>query len=53
MITHDGIRLKWKFDAQTLWVEPWGENNLRVRATQQDEMPACAPSRRYTARTSR
>ncbi len=40
MITHDGIRLKWKFDAQTLWVEPWGENSLRVRATQQDEMPA-------------
>ena len=27
MITHDGIRLKWKFDAQTLWVEPWGENS--------------------------
>ena len=31
-------RLVWCFDAQTLWVEPWGPHSLRVRATQNAQM---------------
>lgn len=26
-------RLVWKYGAETLWVEPWGKNGLRVRST--------------------
>lgn len=26
-------RLIWKYGAETLWVEPWGKNGLRVRST--------------------
>ncbi|HEX7715585.1 MAG TPA: TIM-barrel domain-containing protein, partial [Bacillota bacterium] len=29
----DGNRLIREFDAEKLWVEPWGENSLRIRAT--------------------
>lgn len=32
--------LKFHFDAEELWVEPWGANSLRVRATKQAKMPA-------------
>lgn len=32
--------LKFHFDAEELWVEPWGGNSLRVRATKQAKMPA-------------
>lgn len=32
--------LKFHFDAEELWVEPWGKNSLRVRATKQAKMPA-------------
>ena len=39
MFKVDGTRLIWRFDAQQLWLEPWGENSLRVRATQEAEMP--------------
>lgn len=39
MFKTDGIRLIWRFDAQQLWVEPWGENSLRVRATEEGDMP--------------
>lgn len=31
-------RIIWQFDRQTLVVEPWGENSLRVRATCQPEL---------------
>ena len=31
-------RLVWHFDAQTLWVEPWGRHCFRVRATQNAQM---------------
>lgn len=31
--------LKFHFDAEELWVEPWGENSFRVRATKQAKMP--------------
>lgn len=32
-------RLIRRYDAETLWIEPWGENSLRVRATAEFQMP--------------
>ena len=32
-------RLKYHYDAEELWLEPWGANSLRVRATKEAEMP--------------
>ena len=32
-------RLVYRFDAEKLWLEPWGENALRVRACKQAVMP--------------
>lgn len=34
-----GSRLLWKHNRQTLWLEPWGVDSLRVRATQLPTMP--------------
>jgi alpha-D-xyloside xylohydrolase len=34
-----GARLVWRFKEQTLWVEPWGKDSMRVRATALPEMP--------------
>ena len=39
MFQSTGRRLIWRRDAQTLWIEPWGENSLRVRATAEAAMP--------------
>lgn len=33
-----GNRLIWRFDAETLWIEAWGPNSLRVRCTRQAQM---------------
>ena len=33
-----GNRLIWHFDAETLWIEAWGNNSLRVRCTRQAQM---------------
>lgn len=35
----DGNRLVFHYDSEKLWVEPWGENSLRIRATKQADMP--------------
>lgn len=32
-------RLCFSYDAEQLWIEPWGPNALRVRSTKQAEMP--------------
>lgn len=32
-------RLVFRYDAEELWVEPWGPNALRVRATKEARMP--------------
>ncbi|MGB8451361.1 MAG: glycoside hydrolase family 31 protein [Anaerocolumna sp.] len=32
--------LKFHYDAEELWIEPWGTNSFRVRATKLAEMPA-------------
>ncbi len=37
--SREGNRLVFGYDAEKLWIEPWGENSLRVRATKLAEMP--------------
>lgn len=32
-------RLRYHYDAEELWLEPWGANSIRVRATKEAEMP--------------
>jgi alpha-D-xyloside xylohydrolase len=32
-------RLIYRYDAETLWIEAWGENALRIRSTRNFEMP--------------
>ena len=39
MIYECNGRLVFRFDAEELWVEPWGENALRVRASKCAPMP--------------
>ncbi|MDR2303104.1 MAG: glycoside hydrolase family 31 protein [Treponema sp.] len=34
--------LMYRYDAEKLVIEPWGENSLRVRSTRLAEMPGCA-----------
>lgn len=42
MLRQENNRLIRWFDTETLWIEPWGKNSLRVRATQAAQMPAPA-----------
>src|SRR5262245_39005313 len=39
MFEKNGARLVWRFKEQTLHIEPWGKDSLRVRATALAEMP--------------
>ncbi|OBT79745.1 hypothetical protein VF21_01415 [Pseudogymnoascus sp. 05NY08] len=39
MLSQQDNRLVFHYDAEELWIEPWGENALRVRATKQRSMP--------------
>lgn len=39
MFTQEKDRLLFQFDSEILWVEPWGDDSLRVRATKRAEMP--------------
>jgi alpha-D-xyloside xylohydrolase len=34
-----GTRLVWRLKEQTLWVEPWGKDSIRIRTTTLAEMP--------------
>lgn len=36
----EGSRLVFRYDREQLWIEPWGEDSLRVRATKLPAMPA-------------
>jgi alpha-D-xyloside xylohydrolase len=36
----EGNRLIWQYDMEQLWIEPWGKDSLRIRATQMAEMQA-------------
>lgn len=40
MLYENSGRLVYKYDAEQLWIEPWGPNALRVRATKMSTMPA-------------
>ncbi|KAJ5808243.1 Glycosyl hydrolase [Penicillium riverlandense] len=39
MLYSDGERLIFRYDAEILWIEPWGRDAFRVRATKQNRMP--------------
>ena len=39
MLKVNGNKIVYTFDAETLWVEPWGRDAVRVRATMEKEMP--------------
>ena len=39
IFSKEGSRLIYRYDAETLWIEPWGDNSLRVRATKLHVMP--------------
>jgi len=39
VFSRDGNRLIWRWKEQILWVEPWGRDCIRVRATVLPEMP--------------
>lgn len=39
MLLSNNNRLIYRYDAEQLWIEPWGPNALRVRATKQAQMP--------------
>ena len=32
-------KLIFHYDTEEVWIEPWGENALRVRATKEHKMP--------------
>ncbi len=35
----EGNKLVFRYDAEKMWIEPWGENSFRVRSTKMAEMP--------------
>lgn len=39
MLRQENSRLIYQYDAEKLWIEPWGPNALRVRATKAASMP--------------
>lgn len=39
MLRIEGNRIIYRYDAEQLWIEAWGDNAVRVRATKQAKMP--------------
>lgn len=39
MIFEEESKLVFRYDDNILWVEAWGDNSLRVRATKSSSMP--------------
>lgn len=39
MLRQEGNRIVFHYDAEEVWIEPWGENAVRVRATKNPVMP--------------
>ncbi len=39
MLRIEGKKLIFRYDAEEVWIEAWGENGLRVRATKECRMP--------------
>ncbi|KAJ5121798.1 hypothetical protein N7526_008735 [Penicillium atrosanguineum] len=54
MIFSEDEKLVFRFDDQLLWIQPWGDNALRVRATKLASMPTedwallCKPDSHHT-----
>ncbi|KAK4139457.1 glycosyl hydrolases family 31-domain-containing protein [Dichotomopilus funicola] len=40
MLFQQDNRLIYAYDAEKLWIEPWGQNSLRIRATKVRSMPS-------------
>ena len=40
MFLQEGNRLNYQYDAEKLWIEPWGPNSFRIRSTVANTMPA-------------
>lgn len=38
VFSREGNRLIWHFDSEHLWIEPWGQDSLRVRGTRRHRM---------------
>jgi hypothetical protein len=57
MFEKAGTRLVWRCKEQILWVEPWGKDSIRVRATTLAEMPqrdwSLLPQNKVVAQASR
>jgi alpha-D-xyloside xylohydrolase len=49
-------RIVWRLKEQTLWIEPWGKDSIRLRATVLPEMPlrdwSLLPQKRISAKIS-
>ncbi|CZT48942.1 probable alpha-glucosidase 2 [Rhynchosporium secalis] len=39
MFYKEGNRLVYRYDAEELWIEPWGDNAFRIRATKEHRYP--------------
>ena len=39
ILKQEGNKLVYRYDAEQLWIEPWGRSSLRIRATKQSKMP--------------
>jgi alpha-D-xyloside xylohydrolase len=39
MLIREGNKLRFHYDAEELWIEPWGKNALRIRAAKNDKIP--------------
>lgn len=39
MLKQENGRIIYHYDAEELWIEPWGKNAVRIRATKNAEMP--------------
>lgn len=37
--SYDGEKLIYYYDCETVWIEPWGKDSVRVRSTKMAEMP--------------
>jgi alpha-D-xyloside xylohydrolase len=44
VFTKEQNRLIYRYDAEKLWIESWGENSLRIRSTKLAEMPGASDS---------
>lgn len=39
MLYQENSKLIYRYDAEEVWIEAWGENALRIRSTKEDQMP--------------